>query len=179
MNYIFGLGNPGEEYAKNRHNAGRMAVDYFSKKYLPAGRQAKAKVIVPDTFMNLSGKAVAKIIKSKKAAENLIIVYDDIDLPLGTIKISFDKSSGGHNGLESVIKAVKTREFTRVRIGVAPATPKGKIKKPSGEDAVLKFLLGNFSPKETEILKKVFKTVAEALETILEDGRDKAMNLYN
>jgi PTH1 family peptidyl-tRNA hydrolase len=175
MFYIVGLGNPGEEYAGNRHNAGRMATDIFLKKY----EGKKAKVMTPDTFMNNTGKFVAKFIKSKKSAESLVVVYDDIDLALGTIKISYNKSSGGHNGLESIIKAVKTQEFTRIRIGVSPATPKGKVKKPKGEEAVLKFLLGNFKTAELETLKKVWKLTTEAIETIIEGGREIAMNRFN
>lgn len=180
MFYIIGLGNPGEEYESSRHNTGRQAVDQFKNSKMEDGKLGKqVKVIVSAEFMNNSGKAVGKVIKSKKMAENLIVVYDDIDLALGTIKISFDKGSGGHRGLESVIKAVKTREFTRIRIGISPATPKGKVKKPQGEKDVLKFILGNFSPSQKEILKKVYKKVSEAVATIVEEGREKAMNLYN
>lgn len=175
MFYIVGLGNPGEEYQNSRHNTGRMAVDFFAKSN--AGK--KVKVITPDTFMNHSGKAVAKFIKTQKAAKNLIVVYDDIDLAIGTLKISYNKSSGGHKGLESVIKAIKTQEFIRVRIGIAPSTPSGKLKKPQGEQKVLDFILGNFSPKEKEILKKVFKKTSEAILSIVKEGKDKAMNLFN
>ena len=129
--------------------------------------------------MNHSGKAVAKFVKSKKAAENLIVVYDDIDLPLGTIKISYNKGSGGHKGLESVVKALKTKEFVRIRIGISPATPTGKIKKPEGEKKVLDFILAKFKPAEKEILKKVFKNVSEALEILITNGRERAMNQFN
>ena len=175
MFYIFGLGNPGEEYGSNRHNAGRMAVEFFAKN----NSNKKIITILPDTFMNKSGSAVAKFIKSKKAAQNISVVYDDIDLPVGTIKISYDKSSGGHNGLESVIKALKTQQFTRIRIGVSPTTPRGKIKKPKGEKTVLKFLLGDFKLAEIALLKKVFKKVSEAIEVIVEEGRERAMNRFN
>ncbi len=181
MTYIIGLGNPGNEYAETRHNTGRMFVDKILKsdKFLDSKIAKKIKIIDSEEFMNNSGKAVAKVIKSKKAAENLIVVYDDIDLGLGTIKISYDKGSGGHRGLESIIKAVKTREFTRIRIGISPATPKGKVKKPEGEKKVLDFILGNFSASQKEILKKVFKTVSEAISAIVEEGRERAMNGYN
>lgn len=173
MFYIIGLGNPGEEYKDSRHNAGRQAIANLKS------QNSNLKIIESPEFMNNSGKAVAKIIKSKKMAENLIVVYDDIDLGLGTIKISYDKGSGGHRGLESIIKAVKTREFTRIRIGISPTTPKGKVKKPEGEQKVLDFILGNFSTSQKEILKKVFKTVSEAIVTIVEEGREKAMNVFN
>jgi peptidyl-tRNA hydrolase, PTH1 family len=177
MFYIIGLGNPGEEYGGTRHNTGREAVIFFEEKNkLPA---KKFSIIHTNEFMNNSGRAVAKIIKSKKAAQNLIVVHDDIDLPLGSIKISYNKGVGGHRGLSSVAKAVKTLEFVRIRIGVSPATPKGKIKKPVGEKAVIDFILGKFKPSEAEIMKKVFKRVSEAIQSLILDGRDRAMNLFN
>ncbi len=183
MFYLIGLGNPGKEYETSRHNTGRMAVDYFKSHTSPARQQGgnlkSAKIIESSEFMNNSGKAVAKFIKTKKSAEKLMVVYDDIDLPLGTMKISFNKGSGGHRGVESVIKAVKTREFIRIRIGISPTTPSGKLKKPEGEKKVLDFILGNFKPKEAEILKKIFKRVTEAIEVILEEGREIAMNQFN
>lgn len=175
MFYIIGLGNPGKEYENSRHNTGKNAVKFFAKK-----NEAKnLKIIESGEFMNNSGRAVAKVIKSKKVAQTLIVVYDDLDLAVGTIKISYNKSSGGHNGLESVIKAIKTQEFTRVRIGIAPTTPSGKIKKPDGEKKVLDFILGKFTPKESEILKKVFKKSAEAIECLATEGRDRTMNQFN
>ena len=173
--FILGLGNPGEEYAETRHNTGRMAVEYFAKKQ----KSKKVKIIESTEFMNNSGRAVAKVIKSKKTAANLIVVYDDLDLALGTLKISWNKGPGGHNGLDSVIKAVKTREFIRIRIGIAPATLSGKLRKPTGEKKVLDFILGKFSPKESEVLKKVLKRVSEAIEMISEEGRERAMNEFN
>ena len=113
MYIIVGLGNPTEEYAHTRHNSGRMAVDFVSK-----NAKTEAKFIFPDTFMNKSGSFVAKIVKSKKAAEKLIVIYDDLDLPLGSLKVSYNRSSGGHRGLESIIKALKTEAFIRIRIGI-------------------------------------------------------------
>lgn len=178
MYHLFGLGNPDKEYGGSRHNTGQMAVKYFESKILdPESR--KIKIIESKEYMNNSGKALTRIIKSKKTAEKLIVVYDDIDLPLGEMKISFNKGSGGHKGLESVIKALKTREFIRIRIGISPVTPSGKLKKPSGEQKVLDFILGQFKPKEMEILKKVFKRTAEAIELTTEEGRERAMNEFN
>lgn len=177
MKLLVGLGNPGEEYENTRHNAGRIMVGLIEKK-LEDGK-LKIKYLTPDTFMNNSGKAVAQLIKSKKDLKDLVVVYDDIDLPLGKIKISFNRSSGGHNGLGSIIKALKTEEFVRIRIGIAPATPSGKIKKPKGEKATLSFLLGEFKKPELELLKKLSKNVALAVETIFTESKDKAMTLYN
>lgn len=171
MFYIIGLGNPGEQYKNNRHNAGKLALNSFEFE--------KVKIIESSEFMNNSGRAVVKFIKSKKTAEKLIVVYDDIDLPIGSFKISFNKSSGGHKGLESIIKSIKTKEFIRIRIGIAPITPSGKVKKPVGDKKVLDYLLGDFKQNELLLLKKVFKKVSDAIVCIIEEGKEKAMNLYN
>ncbi len=165
MYTVVGLGNPGEEYVRTRHNVGRMVA------VLVDG----VKVLEPDTYMNKSGSFVAKYIKSKKAAEKLILIHDDLDLPLGKVKISYNRSSGGHKGVESVIRALKTKEFIRIRIGIAPTTPSGKMKKVSGED----FVLEEFKKSEESTLKKVVKRAAEAAETIAEEGLSAAMNVFN
>lgn len=195
MAYIFvGLGNPGDEYKDTRHNTGRMLVEWFGKsvdadwkldKKLNA-TIAKVKVgktpvtlVLPETFMNYSGKSVKPLITSVKSAEKLMVIYDDLDLPFGTNKISFNKSSGGHKGLESIIKNIKTEKFARVRIGISPTTPSGKIKKPKGEDAVTKVILGKFKPDEITALKKLSKKVNEASEVFVNDGLEKAMTSFN
>lgn len=175
MKIVVGLGNPGEKYENTRHNTGRIMVGMIEKK-LEAN---KIKFIIPDTFMNNSGRAVASLIKTKKDLKDLVVIYDDIDLPLGKIKISFNRSSGGHNGLESIIKSLKSQEFLRIRMGISGATPKGVVKKPKGEKAILNFLLGEFKKSELDILKKLSKKVAEAVEMIFTEGKDKAMSLYN
>ena len=178
LKLVVGLGNPGKEYENTRHNTGRIMVGLAEKK-LSREKIDKIKFITPDTFMNNSGKAVAPLIKSKKDLGGLIVVYDDIDLPLGKMKISFNRSSGGHNGLHSVIKALKSEEFLRIRVGISPATGKGIVRKPKGEKAVLNFLLGEFKKSELETIKKLGKIVTEAIEIIFTEGKDKAMSLYN
>ncbi len=195
MSYIFvGLGNPGEEYRDTRHNTGRMLLEMFGKsldaewkldKKLNA-TTAKVKVekspatlVLPETFMNNSGKAVKSLITSIKGAEKMMVIYDDLDLPFGSNKISFNKSSGGHKGLESIIKNIKTEKFARIRVGISPATPSGKIKKPKGEDAVTKVILGKFKEEEIKELKKLSKKVGEALETFVSGGIEKAMTGFN
>ncbi|MFZ2763502.1 MAG: aminoacyl-tRNA hydrolase, partial [Minisyncoccia bacterium] len=174
MYIVVGLGNPGDQYAHTRHNTGRLAIEYLEKKELSG-----VKSIHLDTFMNKSGVGVAKIIKSKKAAQKLIVIYDDLDLGLGTMKISYNRSSGGHRGVESIIRALKTEEFIRIRIGISPATPSGKLKKPKGDKDVEKHILGDFKKPETETLKKVFKKVSEAVSVIAESGLGPAMTEFN
>lgn len=192
---IVGLGNPGEEYAQTRHNVGRMVLEAFRKKndfpvwesdksvkaLVSKGAFGKDKVILlePDNFMNVSGKSVAPFVKNAKEAERTIVVYDDVDLPLGTMKISFNRSSGGHKGVESIIKALKTREFARLRMGICPMTPGGKPKKPKGEDAILEFIVGPFKKAEAEVMNKAVKQGADALALILTEGREKATGEIN
>ena len=175
MKIVVGLGNPGAEYENTRHNTGRIMVGLIEKKL----EGVKIKFITPDNFMNNSGKAVAQLIKTKKDLKDLVVIYDDIDLPIGKMKISFNRSSGGHNGLGSVIKALKSEEFLRIRIGISPVTPSGKLRKPKGEKNVIKFIFGEYKKSELETLKKLSKKVAEAVGIIFTESKDKAMSLYN
>ena len=178
MKLVVGLGNPGKEYENTRHNTGRILVGMIEKK-LEDSKIKSLKFLLPETFMNNSGRVVAPLVKNKKDLKDLVVIYDDIDLPLGKIKISFNRSSGGHNGLGSIIKSLKSEEFLRIRIGISPATPSGKIRKPKGEKAILNFLLGEFKKSELETIKKLSKKVAEIVETIFTEGKEKAMSLYN
>ncbi len=192
MAYIIaGLGNPGQEYEKTRHNTGRIILQSltdeefsFDKKInaqiseLKVGKE-KVRLVAPDTFMNNSGKSIAYLVKSVKAAEKLIVIYDDFNLPLGKIRISYNRSSGGHNGVESIIKAVKTEAFLRIRIGVAPENTKGLAKVPHGDDKIEKFILGGFKDDEMKIIKKTAKTVSEAIEVLIKEGKDMAMTKFN
>jgi PTH1 family peptidyl-tRNA hydrolase len=122
---------------------------------------------------------VKQLITSVKAAEKLMVIYDDLDLPFGKNKISFNKSSGGHKGLESIIKNIKTEKFARVRVGISPKTASGKIKKPIGEEAVTKIIMGKFKPDELTSLKKLSKEVHVALETFVSEGIEKSMTGFN
>ncbi len=189
MYIIVGLGNPGEEYKGTRHNTGRMIVEDFAKaKKFPDWeldnksnalkseskiKKEKVMLLLPETFMNNSGNAVMKVITSKKkAGKNLIVIHDDLDLPLGKFKISFARSSAGHKGVESVIKKIKTEKFVRIRAGTCPK------KKPEGKD-LIKFLMGKFTPKELSIFKKTSKKIISALEMIISEGLEKAMSKCN
>ncbi len=197
---IVGLGNPGEEYKQARHNTGRIVIEAFRKKNgfsdwekdkkLNAlvsggtprhaqGKKEKVMLVEPETFMNNSGKSIAPLVKNKKAAERLVVIHDDLDLPLGGMKISFNRGSGGHKGIESIKRAIKTEAFVRLRVGISSATPSGKLKKTKGDKAVNNFILGEFKPKEMELMKKVAKRASDALTAIVTLGRERAMGKYN
>jgi len=191
---VIGLGNPGDEYENNRHNTGRIILQMLAKKDFSDWKKdlklsaitSKGEIdgekmffVLPETFMNNSGKSVKPLVSSKKDLEKIVVIYDDLDLPLGRIKLSFNRSSGGHNGVESIIKSLKSESFLRVRVGISPSTPTGKTKKPSGEKVVKDFLLKDFREKELLELKKVAKTIKEALFTVSDGSKEKAMSLYN
>ncbi|MFA6094507.1 MAG: aminoacyl-tRNA hydrolase [Candidatus Paceibacterota bacterium] len=195
MSYIIvGLGNPGEEYENTRHNTGRIALASFIKEYdlvlepnkqtkslMAKGKVGKESVVVllPETFMNKSGEAVKPLVTSAKKAETLVVVHDDLDLPIGTIKMVFNRGSGGHKGVESIMRAAKTEGFLRIKVGVSPTTPGGKLKKPTGEK-VIDFIIGKFKTPELDIMKKkVGKKITEVLETLCADGRERATAVAN
>lgn len=196
MAYILvGLGNPGDEYKNTRHNAGRMVLERVlsdfscddwkenkkNKALISKGMIGKQKItlVMPETFMNKSGEAIKSLVKSPKQAEKMIVVHDDLDLPIGVMKISFNRGSGGHKGLESVIKAVKTEKFTRIRIGISPENPKGGVKKPTHDKIIENFIVDPFKPAELEEIKKVVKRASEALGVIVAEGVEKAMGIFN
>lgn len=203
---IIGLGNPGAEYEGTRHNAGREAVMKLAKKIdapdfeldkkakalVSTGKVGKEKVslVLPETFMNKSGDAVGKLAKgakkvkrpdgkSVKAFPDMIVVHDDLDIPLGKAKMSWDKSSGGHKGVESVIRAVGTQAFYRIRIGITPATASGKLKKPDHDTITENFIVAGFKEREEDELKKVLKKVADCLELAALESPERAMSDYN
>jgi len=189
--YILGLGNPGAEYADTRHNAGRAALELLAhdnnfssfkeEKKLQAlvseGYIAKKPVLLllPETFMNNSGRTTTalKIPSKKQITERVIVVHDDLDLPLGTVKIMFNRGTAGHKGIESIVRSLKTKEFTRIRIGIAKASD---IKKSQSKAIVHKIVTGPLSPAEKTVLKKGVKKAASAVEAVLCYGLSKAMN---
>lgn len=194
MSYVIvGLGNPGSEYEGTRHNVGRDIVQKLADKsgaelkyssakeaLVGSGEVSNKKVgfVLPETFMNKSGKSLDKEAKMKKL-DQIVVVHDDLDLPLGVVKLSFGKSSGGHRGVDSVMKILKSQDFPRLRIGISTMTAKGLAKKPSGEEAVVKHVLGKFKPTEKDTIKKVFKKAVQSLEEIVEKGYVLAMNDVN
>ena len=185
MLIIAGLGNPGAQYAGNRHNIGFMALDAihrknsfspWSKKFkavISEGELAGEKVLLikPQTFMNLSGQAVVELMNYYKVEpSNMIVIYDDIDLDTGRIRIRKSGSSGTHNGMRNIIYLLGRQDFPRIRIGVS---------KPKHGEDLANFVLSRFDKTETdeviESIKKARKAVIETVSTNL----DKAMNMYN
>ena len=185
---IVGLGNPGEKYEKTRHNIGFRTVDKIAANFqfpifnfqkifnaqISKGEVAGKEAILakPQTFMNLSGKSVKALTKTYALEpKNLIIVHDDIDLPLEKIKIVTGRGAAGHKGVESIIKALGTKNFIRFRIGILPKS--GKPKNPE------KFVLQKFNKDEGRITGEVIKKTAEAIEIVLTESLEKAMNKFN
>ncbi|MEK7604469.1 MAG: aminoacyl-tRNA hydrolase [Patescibacteria group bacterium] len=192
---IVGLGNPGKEYEKTRHNAGRAVVELIAKQaafddfvfnktanaLLTKGALEGAGVtlVLPETMMNLSGKSVAALVKSVKAAKNLLVIHDDLDLPLGTVKMVFGRGSGGHKGVESIMRAIKTKDFARLRIGISAVGKKNQAKKVSGEEKVIKMVIGKWKPSEDAAVKKTLKKAAEAVRLFTTEGLPAATMFAN
>ena len=185
MKLIAGLGNPGREYAGTRHNIGFGVITRISDKYnIPLNsKEHKAvcgkgmiggeKVILaqPQTFMNLSGESVGSIADYYKIQpEDIIIAYDDIDLEVGQIRVRRKGSAGGHNGMKNIIQHLGTNEFPRVKVGVGA--------KPEGGDLV-RHVLGRFSKNDEKIMGESLDLAVEAVETIVTEDVDVAMNRYN
>lgn len=182
---IVGLGNPGGDYAGNRHNVGyAVAMEFSGRQGIVLRRKGKLrsrvgrgevggkKVIValPTTFMNRSGEAVARLVSFYGAhPKNVLVVSDDINLPLGRLRIRSEGSAGGHKGLRSVIACLGTMEFPRLRLGIG-----------TGEaEAVTDFVLGDFTQEEKAVMRAGVEQAAEAIETIVKEGLESAMSEYN
>lgn len=195
MFYIVGLGNPGEKYARTRHNVGWQVLDEVCRiEGLPAlvvdkhmsGRVTEGMiggkpvhVLYPDTFMNNSGVAVAKFVPRNEVT-NLIVIHDEIDLPFGEIKIVKGRGDGGNNGIKSIIEKLGSKDFVRIRVGIAPRSFwTGEVKRPKGGGPLERFVLKPFTKKEVEQLEEINTRVTAALETILKEGVESAMNKFN
>lgn len=192
---IVGLGNPGKEYDKTRHNAGRMAVELLAKQegfepfsykktadaLVTEGTIGKQKVVLvlPETFMNKSGKSVMAFVKSVKSAKQLLVIQDELDIPLGALKMVFGRNSGGHKGVESIMRSIKTKEFARIRVGISGEGKKHQAKKPTGDEKVVKHVIGKFKPGEEALLKKMLKKTAESARLFVTEGLEKATQEAN
>lgn len=186
MYIIAGLGNPGRKYENTRHNIGYQVIDELADKHHIKIQELKFKgimgkgminghkviLIKPLTYMNLSGECIGEAVKFFKIDETseLIVVADDISLEIGQVRMRKKGSAGGHNGLKNIIAHLGHEEFMRIKMGVG--------EKPSGYD-LADYVLGHFSKEENDILSGSRKNAVLALETIMDEGIDKAMNLYN
>lgn len=193
MYYIVGLGNPGDKYKQTRHNVGRMSLEWLvSQGDWEKSKHANAlysrgelsgeaiEFLLPETFMNKSGDTVRYVVTKHNATpEQFIAVHDDIDLPFGEIKVSVGKGAGGNNGVDSIIEALKSKDFVRVRIGIAPTSFwTGKVKRPAGHQ-LSSFVLKPFTSGELKKLEDVYPQVKEVLTCIVTEGVTKAMNRFN
>lgn len=185
MKIIVGLGNPGKEYTSTRHNIGFWVVDELAaacgSRFKKSRYQAEAatfqqgnqKIILvkPSTYMNLSGEAVGRALRFfKKTPEALLVIHDDLDLPLGRIKFSQASSSGGHNGIESIIESLNTKDFTRLRVGIS---------RPGVSGDVVDYVLSPFSRLEKRRADETTDLASEAIQYYLKNGLRAAMNRYN
>lgn len=189
---VAGLGNPGRRYEGTRHNIGFDAVDrvvaeagadWSSRASWEAevARLGAVFLIKPMTYMNRSGRAVAAVARYHRiAADGILVVYDDVALPLGRLRIRRSGSDGGHNGMRSVIEALGTREVARLRIGVgAPPGGPGETSVGGGGEAIVSHVLGRFGGDEREAARRSAGRAAEAISRIFQNGIDEAMNIYN
>lgn len=186
MYVIVGLGNPGDKYQKTRHNVGFDVIDLLAEKYQIAVTDRKHKALIgkgrvagqaavlmkPQTFMNLSGESVSDLLNYYKLdpEEDLIVISDDVTLDPGTTRIRRKGSAGGHNGLKNIIAHTHTDRFKRIKIGV------GRL--PAGEDMVA-HVLGRFSPEDRRLVELSYERAIAAIECMVQDDIEQAMNLYN
>ncbi|MCX7857455.1 MAG: aminoacyl-tRNA hydrolase [Deltaproteobacteria bacterium] len=180
MYFICGLGNKGLAYKNTRHNAGYLVVERLSSRLgLPLCQKIHGSIIglsdnillaKPQTFMNLSGKMVQILMKEFNIeSEHLIIVHDDMDLEFGELKIKWNGGDGGHRGVRSVIEHIGTRDFFRLKVGI------GRPKSENAED----YVLSPFTEEEKNLLPEIIDRAAQAIETLIREGKHKAMSLYN
>ena len=182
---IVGLGNPGSSYEKTRHNLGFMLVDLLAREAKTQVKRDECRALIgravidnqtvelakPQTYMNISGESVSCLLaKPERTVEKLIVVSDDLALPLGTIRLRSKGSHGGQNGLRSIIDCLRTNEFIRLRIGIMPEHPISNAKN---------FVLENFAKSEIDTVEKVLERSADAIRSVVSDGVEKAMAKFN
>jgi len=186
LKLVVGLGNPGKGYTRTRHNVGFLVVEELARRHggvfkkmfwFPALQvrcrlgDEEVRLLKPTTFMNRSGKAVWGAMKKWRVeAADTVVVYDDVDLEFGAVRVRGKGSGGSHNGMKSVLEWLQTKAFPRVRIGIGP--------KPPGAD-MIGFVLGEFDPDETLRLEKVVEGAADAVESIFSVGTERTMNQFN
>jgi len=193
MKLIVGLGNPGRGYANNRHNVGFVSLSHFAKTQgirfdkkqgkarIGTGEVAGYKIVVakPQTYMNLSGQSVSLLIRKFNInLNNLLVIHDDLDLPLGKIRIRSGGGSGGHKGIDSIITELGSQDFLRLRVGIGrPIKNEGSTE--ISEADVIAYVLNDFTPDEKQAITKVITRVSEAILYLLNEGLAAAMNKYN
>lgn len=185
MHCIIGLGNPGPEYCQTRHNAGFLAVDHLAEKlgvsmtrrgfqslYASGNLEGKSLLLVkPQTFMNLSGEAVKQVLDYYKiSSSQIMVVYDDLDLPLGALRFRTLGSAGGHKGMKSIIELLQTEEFARLRLGIG---------RPPQGVSVTDYVLTRFSALESPIMAEMIQKAGEAAMAFICQGSNYTMNHYN
>ena len=191
MKLIIGLGNQGRVYSRNRHNIGFICLNHFArqqdirlnKKQCQARTgtgEIDSNIILlarPQTYMNLSGQSVSRLVKKfKLGLDDLIVIHDDLDLPLGKLRIRQGGSSGGHKGIESIIGELESQDFIRIRVGIGrPTTNATEI----SEADIVEYVLSDFAPDEKQKIAPVIARVTEAIICLLTEGLESAMNKYN
>jgi len=193
MKLIVGLGNPGRGYANNRHNVGFICLNYFAKKEgirfekkqckarIGMGEVAGNKIVVakPQTYMNLSGQSVSLLVKKFAINLNeLLVIHDDLDLPLGKIRIRLGGGSAGHKGINSIITELGSQDFIRIRVGISRPNASGGFLEISEAD-IIAHVLSDFTSEEKQIVAQVIPRVSEAILSILAEGLTSAMNKFN
>jgi len=193
MKLIVGLGNPGRAYAHNRHNIGFRCINYLAKLHsisvkrhqfqsqIGTGKIAGVELLLakPKTFVNLSGEAVGRLMRKYKIpVDELLVIYDDLDLPLGKLRLRYGGSSGGHKGIKSITSALGSQDFCRIKVGIGRPTREDGTR-ITDEDIIVDYVLGEFSPQEAKIIKPVIAEVAEAVRCIITEGIIAAMNQFN
>ncbi|WP_404790003.1 aminoacyl-tRNA hydrolase [Altericista sp. CCNU0014] len=189
ISLIVGLGNPGAKYDRTRHNVGFDAIDRLAKRWqIPLAEQRRfhgelgegmvagqrMRLLKPNTFMNKSGQSVRAVLDwYKLLPQQVLVLYDDMDLPVGKLRIRLSGSAGGHNGMKSLIAHLGTQDFPRLRIGISKAAEAGAAKD------TISHVLGKFTPEELQILPEVLDMAADAVELALRQGMEKSMSLYN
>jgi len=191
---IIGLGNPGTQYTRTPHNAGHLICDELAARhrcgdwtYEKPMRAYRARcgtwlVIKPWSYMNHAGDALRPLVHDhgvREVARELVVIQDDIDQPLGAIKIVRGRNAGGHNGVTDLINTLQTNQFVRIKIGVAPVDENGVMRKPTGERAVTSYLLAPMGEEKQTALRERARVVDEALVCMDTEGVAKAMSLYN